>query len=752
MPSDFKQGIKLLDALGAFSGGVNEGDSPLALPPSVMAGAINTTVRGKFVTHRPAYWKRTVNYLGVATQIAVAEGYFQGACAATDDAGNASLVALISQRLFQFLVQGNTFLCQEIQIPGGPISPNQPQAWLWQSERWVIVSDGVNNPIFLDLNGGVGVVPVAGSPKFGTAVRSNYNQPLNFTTTTASTWASGGMPAVGSSKNINFTVVTNLVIDDIVTLQGVGTFQVQQITGNVVGLLNLTGTPAGSDTKPGVTVTWTHQGQQLPPGIMGAYGMGRNWMALPGGLTFVAGDIVYGASGTQAYGFRDAVLNITENFFLLGGGSFSIPASGGETIQAMMFISTLDVSLGQGPLQVFTNRRVFSCQAPVDRATWQNLNNPILTVSLISEGAVGQNSTVMANGDPIFRSLDGVRSLTFETVQFSSLNNLWINSPLSFEVSPILSKDTTSLLQWSSAVNFDNRWLGTCSPVQSPQGVYFTGLVPINFDTTSTMKQKSNPVWDSGIWNGMNVLQLMTAVVASTKRAFAFCLDTSSATAGIEIYEILPSQGPLSATADFNGTASVPITWQFDSASLRFRVPANDHVYMFLSNGEISVDNMIGAVTFTVQYLADQYPQWTTWATWISSQSSAYVALGNPGFLPRQGLGEPSPSPCDATTNRPLRNGFTFQIRTIIAGHCVFLWGFYEAQTLPMPKFAPIACPLPTPTVTTTPSVQCGNYGGNTPNFIPSVSCMIVLDTFYTTQASVWAWASGKWTLMIQGY
>ena len=144
MPTDFKPQT-LYDALGSFGGGVNAGDSPLDIPPNVMAGALNTTVRGKYVTHRSAYVKRQINYSNTATQTAVETGYFQGATEATDDAGNASLVAIISQRIFQFLLIGSVFTCSEIVIPGGPILPVQPQAWLWQAERWIICNDGLNH-------------------------------------------------------------------------------------------------------------------------------------------------------------------------------------------------------------------------------------------------------------------------------------------------------------------------------------------------------------------------------------------------------------------------------------------------------------------------------------------------------------------------------------------------------------------------------------------------------------------------------
>lgn len=337
-------------------------------------------------------------------------------------------------------------------------------------------------------------------------------------------------------------------------------------------------------------------------------------------------------------------------------------------------------------MQVFTNRRVFSCNAPTDRLTWQNLTNPILTVSLIGDGAQGQNSTIMAKSDPLFRSTLGISSLTFETVQFENLNNLWINSPLSYEVSPTIANDNQALLQWGSAIDFDNRALFTCSPTQGPQGVYFTGIIPVNFDTTSTMKSKANPVWDSGLWTGMNVFQLLTGEVQNVQRAFAFCFNTSASNAGIEIYEILPSTGPQAQTADWNGSASVNISWQFDSASLRFGVPPTDHVSMFLSNGEIAVDDMVGEVSFAVSYWPDQYPCPVTWREWTTSSSVTC----------------PAPTP-------------------------------------------PTVCTAPASIANT----QYVYAGLGAPAFFPKVSAAIYFDYTNPAQPGVWSWADGAWNQFI---
>jgi hypothetical protein len=70
--------------------------------------------------------------------------------------------------------------------------------------------------------------------------------------------------------------------------------------------------------------------QQVPTGTCMAYALGRLWVALPGGRSYVASDLVYGDSGTPAYGRRDAILYFKENTLLSGGGAFGIPFLSGN--------------------------------------------------------------------------------------------------------------------------------------------------------------------------------------------------------------------------------------------------------------------------------------------------------------------------------------------------------------------------------------------------------------------------------------
>jgi len=585
---------------------------------------------------------------------------FQGATYYKPDSGNESLVASLYGRLFKFTISGDTATVSDITIPGNPNPSTQRQAWLWQAEKWVIVRDGVSLPIFYDA---------------ATSVRSNWNAPLPFSTTTTSTLT---IPAVGGTSTVDFTSVTDLLVGDIVTVKNKGTFVVLVIAGLTVTFVSVDLSPVGQTLTAPRTVSWQHIGAQLPPGRMGTYGLGRNWVALTDGKQFIASDLVGGSSGTIGENYRDAVLNITENLYLAGGGNFTVPGSVGD-IRAMRFGTTLDASLGQGPLQVFTPNTVFSCNAPVDRLTWQSVTNPILTESLISNGALSQWSTVLANGDFIFRSVDGTRSLILARREFST----WGNTPISREVDARLNKDSVDLLGFSSAIVFDNRHLLTAAPVLADQGVYHRAIVPLNFDPISTLRGKAPSVYDSLVWTGLNVFQLLVGEFSNEDRAFAFCFNTS--TEKLELYEILKS-----STAEINdndGNGPRRIVWTFESPVL---LNEGKRQYQQLLDGEIYVDEMQGKVDFQAWYKADQWPCFVPWFSW--TECATIDDDGKPQFRPRMGLGEPSSTPCDPTNNRPLRNGYLFQVKFVITGQCRVLGGGFKSVTVPEPKFAPQCC------------------------------------------------------------
>lgn len=409
---------------------------------------------------------------------------------------------------------------------------------------------------------------------------------------------------------------------------------------------------------------------ELPAGRMGAYGLGQNWVSLVDGLSFIASDVSRGPSGTFAYNFRDAVLKTTDLTFR--GGNFAIPGAG-NVITALVFTANLDLALGQGNLQVCTAAFMASCQAPID---YQNppTNGPILTYSLIGSGPLGQNSTFLVNSDVYFRSQYGTGSLVLARRDFNSPGNL----PDSAEMERVIVLDNEALLGYGSGAYFDNRELMTVSPQATSQGVIHAGLIAKNFDTLSSLRDKSQPCWD-GLWTGLNVLQLVGGTFQGVKRQFAFTFNISLSK--IELFEILPTGD------DHFDNETIPIVWGFETGALFNGDIKNPGQLISLRDGEFAVDDVVGQVRFSVYYKADQ-GCWTPWHAFSICANNDSL----PQYFPRLGLGEPSSEPCQSVNDIPARDGYTFQVKFVIQGHCRFLRLKLAAVTLPDPKFQPPQC------------------------------------------------------------
>ena len=405
---------------------------------------------------------------------------------------------------------------------------------------------------------------------------------------------------------------------------------------------------------------------------MGDYCQGRYWESLTSGISFIAGDIVGGPSGSPAYNYRDAVLKVSENDLIAGGGSFSVPSNLGQ-ISFIKTTAQLDASLGQGSLMVGTPGGVFSCNAPTDRAAWAAMTTPIVSESLIGLGGLSQNSTVVVNGDLLFRAVDGIRSLIMARRDFLS----WGNTPISFEMSRVLDRDNPNGLPFGSGDQFDNRMLMTASPVQGPLGVYNQAFVALNFDPISSLQGKANSVWD-GMWTGINTLQIIDGQFNGVHRCLAFTFNT--ATSAIEVYEILKT-GNLD-----NG--STPVTWSFETPYTFKEVQGKEFYGLCsLEDGEFYVEDIQPGTSlhFKVQYRPDFSSCWYDWHEFDlcadpKNTTNVYGA--------RLGLGRP-PSLTPNTVNSTAANfGRWFQYRFIITGHCVWKGMKVSAALQPQTEFA----------------------------------------------------------------
>ena len=906
------------DLLTSFEAGCNSGVEPILLPKNQLAFGLNTSCRGAYVTHRPPILKKRLVFTSPLVEHSVKKGFFQGAGYYRPDYGTQLLIAQISGHLYKFTEAGDIWTVADISVPNDFNNASTSQVWMWQAERWMIIQNGTQLPIFFDGTNsrrsyGPSVVlattaapftppaigstvtltlaaaytgpynvpvilnkafyqPVTSSVGYPAILKNINNVPGTLAKATNNQFIVQPPPVTSSVKTLNapdisamqlnvnnlapvtggavfrhgysvylgshvgtfFTSAWYLPPNSVITVQvdnpftgGVGTLihlgmsQNYTIDGNngtiddmgdpgyfpgsavwhvdaispdsktlTLSLHNEPGTgnplhipgafifgignyidnnggnhnvtaasklfipsgqviqsttvappfPIGKLTQdavlPGANgtvqvlldraytgaanqlVTWgSFQFEispapnpapstslivinltdvtsapvanpvdmlsvpELPAGRMGVYGMGRNWMSLTDGISFIGGDIVGGPAGTPANNFRDSVLKTTENDFLSGGGSFRLPGTG-ETITAMIFTANLDQSLGQGPLQVGTSKSVFSNNAPVDRSVWKNMTNPILTESLIGTGPLAQNSTQLVNSDTFFRSDAGLASLILARRDFTG----WGNTPISQEMRRVIQLDNTNLLPYGSAINFDNRYLHTVSPNVSGQGVFHVGLIAMNFDTISNLRTKLPPIYD-GVWSGVNALQMLSGAINGSNRSFAFTFNVD--TNEIELWEFLKE-----ATAAIYDDNTIPILWSFETPVAFNKDVKRLTQYCRLWNGELYLKEIIGKVDIEVQYRPDFYPCWVSWRKFslCADKNKDTVQNSQPGYRTPVGLGEPSVDDCEAGNNRPLRNGYFFQFRVVITGHCKFMGMRVAAVSEPQPEFAAPVC------------------------------------------------------------
>jgi len=654
------------------------GISPLLLQKTQLASGTNVTVRGTLVNPRPAFRRISIDFGYPNSAGTFLTGKYQGGAYFKPDNGFESLMFQIGGRLFQVTPGSTTASFIDRTIPGDPNPISPDQAWMWQSEKWLLINDGVSKLTIFDQTA---------TP---TTRRSTWGSAVNHETTLTS--ANVIVPPVGSTATVAFSSVTDLLENDTVTFRNVGTAIVTTIAGLNVTITNLTGTP-GKIYYTGSRVNWQRSSTELPPGRMGAYVQGINWITLLDGRQFFASDQVGSSSGTLANNFRDAVLNQTQNLYLSGGGNFAVPGTSGD-IRAMAAGAIVDASLGQGPLQVFTPNTVFSVNVPTDRTTWQDLTNPILGESIIGNGGLGQWAVTIANSDFIYRALDGSRSYAISRRDF----NTWGSTPISREVDPILSKDPPSLLQFCSKIVFDNRELTTAQPVIGPNGIYWQQIIALNFDPVSSLRGKAPSVYD-GSWTGLNVFQLIKGQFSGVERAFCLCYN--AVTGHNELYEILksipldPPPGPLRADQSFFDNDTIRITSAFQTAVLMRDVPGKTQFDLCrMTDGEIYLDSIRGTTDIQVWYQPDSYPCWVLWRKFsICNPVAQDDPRSKPGYRTRIGLGEPSGVPCEQINGRPTRTFYWCRLRFVITGPYRFLGGRIKAVIEPQADYAkPYGC------------------------------------------------------------
>lgn len=407
---------------------------------------------------------------------------------------------------------------------------------------------------------------------------------------------------------------------------------------------------------------------ELPAAGPMCYYQGRMWYAQ--GRIYTAGDIVRGPSGTLPYRFTDSILKVTENPLAIGGDGFTVPDNAGN-IRGLAYSANLNTTLGQGPLQIFTPRQIYQLTVPVTRTDWiaaTGNNVPVQTVAQRKYGGVSDRAIVPVNGDLYYQSLEPAIRALFVSIRNDGQPG---NVPLSRNENRVLQFNDRALMEYATGIEFDNRLLQAVLPVQTPVGVAFQGVIPLDFDIVSGFGQEGQnapPAWE-GMLEGLNVLQLFEGDFGGRQRAFA--MVHSRTDGSIQIWELTNY-----LRFDNNGNR---VTWFLESPAYTF---GREFDMKQLDGGEIWIDKIAGTVELTVEYRVDADPCWQPWmrtqfcaakntcedeSNPVCAYPEVTLCEGNkfPVTLPKPGAGQNT-----SMNKRPTNIGYQFQMRVTLKGWC----------------------------------------------------------------------------------
>lgn len=532
--------------------------------------------------------------------------------------------------------------------PVGKLSISQPIATCTLSGVQMPVVPGssflVSSDNTLDIaNGSIGTF-VAGTPS--TPVAITYQVPAGTTQPIGNLMVNYGFPGY---VTVNTATPHGFSANSVVTIQGTtttadlnGTFVVQQILNSTAFTIAVDGYAYGFGT--GGTVTLTNSGQDTD------------------------------------------LLNFTETTFLAEGGNLSIPADLG-TIVTMNFVPLQDTSTGQGDLVVLCDRGAASIAVAVERSLWSQ--TPGFQRVLYRDIGAVSDSTAIVNGDVFFRSLDGngIRSYRSARAEFTGYGQV----PISAEIDPILTQDTTWLLGNVSFLYHNDRLLMTCLPEQFPPQsgdptaittlpIYYRGIVALDFRAVANghLSGTAKPAFD-GVWTGQNILKIFGGNDAGVKRAFFLSYNTNSeGTSGIGLWEIVEK-----GECDLGTQGPIPITSTLTTRAYNF----NENMALKkLIRLDLWFDSIEGgpsrSVIGSVSYRPDDWPSWIPWAT-ITKTADSETVPGNyalyptlsDGYSPQLRLPAPSypTSSSDITANnyslKPSTLGYDFNFKLSWTGH-----------------------------------------------------------------------------------
>ena len=337
-------------------------------------------------------------------------------------------------------------------------------------------------------------------------------------------------------------------------------------------------------------------GVEMPVGTAMAYGHGRVFVTNPYNQ-IAASDVMYGK------GFTDTtnVQKFTEGTIQANGGFFTLPIWLGM-IGGVVFLPVMGLNnRGQGPLLVLGTHGAMSIDVGRPRSQWEE--SPPDKIELIGRGCIASESIAIVNGDPWFKSDDGISAYLATASDEQRKTTL---RKISQSVSNWLNTETRHLRKYATSVYFDSRVLSTAMPlIEVPKSDtnglhrFFRGFVVADLDTVGG-DGLSGLNWD-GLWTGIRPTAMVAADISDVPRCLVLSYDRDKQN---RLYQVTK------LTGNDNGNK------QIESFYVTRRMS-----YREAGAGEFKLKQLIGGVTWiseisdeiqmSVDYRADHYQLWS---------------------------------------------------------------------------------------------------------------------------------------------
>lgn len=656
--------VRIVDGSVNFLNGVDssktttaaDNGDPAGLKRTELFWSVNATMRGGGIYQRTGWQPRLQN--------APWSGLWQGGWLYEPAEGFPYFVVQVGGRIYKVEIIPN-YVVTDLSAAFGLTNPaTVEQAFFCQGEIFLVIQAGdyTTLPLFWDgttLRRSNGILEAAG-PIYNMTFPSGFTVPAGplgtqFTVTSSA-------PYGGSTGDVIAFTLSNSY--------SIGNFIVKNIAGNVTTLettTNRTGATSSSGTWQWIVQTTIVP--EIPAAGPMDYYFGRLWYAF--GRSFTAGDIVFGPSGTAAYGRLDSILKVTENSVAVNGDGFRLPSNAGN-IRAMFHTQELNSQTGEGRLYISTRKVVYRLDVPVTRDDWTNAGdgtggtqNPFITVVQLNYGAVSDRCVVQAASDIFYQTLEpAIRSLELSIRNFGQ----WGSTGISTNERRVLDLNNRELLHVATGIQCFNRMYQSALPFRTAVGIAHQAICVLDFDLITTLDQKFPPAWE-GIHEGLDWLQLFEGDFGGLQKAFGFIV--SRTTGAIELWEM--------TLADKRDDGDKRIQMMIETPSYTW---GNVFSLKRLETIEIWYDKLFGALEVEVYYRPDQHSCWIPWDAFTDCAARDCTedlaqSAGCSGSYPNQAYCEQfratkvlpiPPEICLQQSGRPANLGYQFQIKILSRG------------------------------------------------------------------------------------